>query len=555
MSIAVTCQCGESFRVKDEYAGKKGKCPACGHTLFVPRQSDAVAVKAASPPPRPKQSRCSQCGAGVEPQNGIIEEGGRIICPRCFGGSPIGVHNRNEKSSAKLLIVAVVSGITILLAAIVFVVLYRNGNRDHAASIPKAGLENQPRAVLVGPDSKPIQPSVGQADKSATTREPPGIGAKKNTSPDSVSREPQPPNANSTTEIIRKEIRQLAARGFTTFASAHTVDELRERQEGILANGVLNNWSAALQVDRDHTYSFLITYRPLFDKNGLLQPAVASRYLDRAKLVPNDAIGQWYQTLASLYPTLQDDGAATKITIIGLLLAQDRLFATGAFLKDQSDELRSRLSSIPRQAIKRFAVAIAPEHEKVDVPLMLEIYVAVSLSQLDSLFDQHRFQPQAFEIAFDEVATALPKEDPAPPKKGELTDLTVLGATTEELKKRLSGPESNTPSAEFPGATSYTFLEGNARITAIVFRDKCGQVEYASKDGSDFPAPTVDHLLAANSDGLRWQRLELGGSPKWIIRSKVKGRDIFRTAFWFGNKSLTIEDPSLLPERAKQKTP
>jgi predicted Zn finger-like uncharacterized protein len=47
MAIAVTCpQCGNEFRVKDEYAGKKGKCPSCGGVFraAAPADDDPFAV-------------------------------------------------------------------------------------------------------------------------------------------------------------------------------------------------------------------------------------------------------------------------------------------------------------------------------------------------------------------------------------------------------------------------------------------------------------------------------------------------------------------------------
>lgn len=39
MSIAVTCNCGRTFRAKDEDAGKRGKCPACGARFRIPQRS------------------------------------------------------------------------------------------------------------------------------------------------------------------------------------------------------------------------------------------------------------------------------------------------------------------------------------------------------------------------------------------------------------------------------------------------------------------------------------------------------------------------------------
>ena len=43
MAIRVNCAgCGKAFRVKDELAGKQGKCPACGHMLVVPAPDQAA---------------------------------------------------------------------------------------------------------------------------------------------------------------------------------------------------------------------------------------------------------------------------------------------------------------------------------------------------------------------------------------------------------------------------------------------------------------------------------------------------------------------------------
>src|SRR2546423_13177039 len=43
MSIQFTCDCGKSIRVKEELAGRTGRCPECGAKLTIP---------AAAPKPR-----------------------------------------------------------------------------------------------------------------------------------------------------------------------------------------------------------------------------------------------------------------------------------------------------------------------------------------------------------------------------------------------------------------------------------------------------------------------------------------------------------------------
>src|SRR4051794_27375237 len=76
MAIQVSCQCGKQLRVKDEYAGRKGKCPACGGVIQIPaaepdlfdlKDEPAVAPKKVAPPP-PRPSPVSAPMAARSPQ-------------------------------------------------------------------------------------------------------------------------------------------------------------------------------------------------------------------------------------------------------------------------------------------------------------------------------------------------------------------------------------------------------------------------------------------------------------------------------------------------------
>src|SRR5579871_1628097 len=49
MTIPFACSCGKSFQAKDEFAGKRTKCPACGQVLVIPQPSQADAPPAESP--------------------------------------------------------------------------------------------------------------------------------------------------------------------------------------------------------------------------------------------------------------------------------------------------------------------------------------------------------------------------------------------------------------------------------------------------------------------------------------------------------------------------
>ncbi|HKC40033.1 MAG TPA: hypothetical protein VKC15_10865 [Gemmatimonadales bacterium] len=50
MSVRVTCQCGTSYELKDEFAGKLVKCPQCGRENRVPSAGASVAAKAQADP-------------------------------------------------------------------------------------------------------------------------------------------------------------------------------------------------------------------------------------------------------------------------------------------------------------------------------------------------------------------------------------------------------------------------------------------------------------------------------------------------------------------------
>ena len=57
MPITLRCSCGKTLQVKDEYAGKRVRCPACSDALTVPvpePQFEVVEDEEPAPPPRPR---------------------------------------------------------------------------------------------------------------------------------------------------------------------------------------------------------------------------------------------------------------------------------------------------------------------------------------------------------------------------------------------------------------------------------------------------------------------------------------------------------------------
>jgi len=70
--IEFTCSCGKSYSVKDEMAGKTGKCKACGAPLQVPRKIDATKATRKAEPARsmPWDSGSRRKLAGLEKKCG-----------------------------------------------------------------------------------------------------------------------------------------------------------------------------------------------------------------------------------------------------------------------------------------------------------------------------------------------------------------------------------------------------------------------------------------------------------------------------------------------------
>jgi hypothetical protein len=73
MPILLTCECGKQLRVRDENAGRRFKCPACGHVLVAPPGGGEAAVQAAPAAGPPRADRIP----GGEPEGTNDEHAGR----------------------------------------------------------------------------------------------------------------------------------------------------------------------------------------------------------------------------------------------------------------------------------------------------------------------------------------------------------------------------------------------------------------------------------------------------------------------------------------------
>jgi DNA-directed RNA polymerase subunit RPC12/RpoP len=71
MAIKVACACGKKLSVKDEHAGKRVKCPACGSVLVIPKRKRLPKERA------PKSGDvCPNCSAPMEPES--------MLCVSCY---------------------------------------------------------------------------------------------------------------------------------------------------------------------------------------------------------------------------------------------------------------------------------------------------------------------------------------------------------------------------------------------------------------------------------------------------------------------------------------
>ncbi|MEO2010174.1 MAG: hypothetical protein ABGX22_15980 [Pirellulaceae bacterium] len=75
MTINASCSCGKTFRVKDELAGKKVKCSACGQPFTVPAPSIASPSSVAGP--------VTSCACGAQFRVTAKIAGKKVRCPKC----------------------------------------------------------------------------------------------------------------------------------------------------------------------------------------------------------------------------------------------------------------------------------------------------------------------------------------------------------------------------------------------------------------------------------------------------------------------------------------
>src|SRR6516162_6822273 len=82
MPVPVSCSCGKQFKVADEYAGRRIKCPGCGNALAVTTGPAAPRAAATPAPAGPAMVRFA-CSCGKQMQARAEFAGKSVRCPAC----------------------------------------------------------------------------------------------------------------------------------------------------------------------------------------------------------------------------------------------------------------------------------------------------------------------------------------------------------------------------------------------------------------------------------------------------------------------------------------
>ncbi len=180
MAIRVICTCGKSLAVKDEYAGKRLKCPGCGQTLKVPVGAAAkpqpasgpeTAKPAASKPAAPPIAKERKAASKACPSCDATMPTNAVLCVNCGydwrTGSKLKSDERTgDKRRTAWIIAASAGGGGLLVGAVVvYFALREPASTDVAGRPPTTDPVIPPR--LTAPVPTGAQPPIGGSTKPA----------------------------------------------------------------------------------------------------------------------------------------------------------------------------------------------------------------------------------------------------------------------------------------------------------------------------------------------------------------------------------------------------
>ena len=361
MAISVTCECGKQFKVKDELAGKRGKCAACGQVLSIPTLASSAALEKATPAPlrgcpacrealQPNAVICLHCGhdlrtgkqvpqamstapaAPARPSANVPSSSGLFEFEDAVSSAPSA---KVPASSARLWIALIVGGICLagVVAAVALLTWGREAGNSAIAPQPNPGTQNASPLAKTPPVAVWSNPAKSDSPKKSNTdeakRESASEAAKAWAKRTLVVTNPQE-NFNKRVELRNKGDR-------------HKVDD------------AFKAWREALQKksgDRPDVLRlgiFFDTFDPIFEDH-VFQPKRSDKYVQWIQSLPADAIAAW-QELVKQVAEEQIDKTSAIIALIQI----DRLFRVAEFNSAEFDLLKARARALPADSIKTLA--------------------------------------------------------------------------------------------------------------------------------------------------------------------------------------------------------
>ncbi len=341
MSISIRCPgCEKRLKAKDELAGKRVKCPGCGHRVLIPG-GHSPAQQEIAISPSPKQSlpsrRLQATVTSAVP--------GRSLRRRYYAGG----------GAAFLCVLSVV-----------ILVLVKPGKDLTPAKNEMAV------AAPAGPDPK-LEPKSG----------------------------PKPdPNAEprAARSLNLRAIRPIAGVPVDRGTILHRV--LDSTPSEVLGEWV-GSLKTVTALTPNQVFERCIglfgCMSILFDEKNAYKKDVGDKLLKRLDSIKYGDLQSWSEAVGKVI-----GGSADKVAVALTLLPMDKLYENDRYLPDQGKKYVRRLNSVPKEAVERWVKEVKSGSEVFDafdggLDAMMNIVL------LDELFQDDQFSAAKYEAALKDL--------------------------------------------------------------------------------------------------------------------------------------------------------
>ncbi len=595
MAILVTCPCGKQFNVKDELAGKRGKCAGCGKVVTVPIPEPEVVLAPTAPVPQ----TCPKCRTGMLPK--------AVICVRCgldlrtgrqlrspAAKEPAEESAKSPAAPAWLGIALVAAGLCLTgVVAAFFLIPWGQAPDPKVAAQAKQQPPNGVDASnLTFEEAFRAGRVVWQPVRNARVATRLGNQLKVE-SVEMVTKFKYDVDGRKSIDTTGEKPYSFPDREVTFGPGAVIrVGQDISVREGAIKTGDEWTWTGETwAAGKQQAVPVVPPAQPTGGEPA--SPAVvwagrmAKKLEDRrfqevdllkraGARMPPDTVKLWKAALE------QATGDKLQgLALLQVILRYSPIWKGEEFLPTESQRYAGRAGQTPTEQMGRwrdgFAAATGDRTDELQTVLLLiqmdflydaerfrdaraaqllprlksftsellqpwadvlrctRIEAAIELIDNDWLFDKDWLKIGAADEALRALRTA-PKTG-APEGKASQnnlpTSLTALNASAAELVARFGAAREAKPSTDYPKAIEQVHVLGNLKLVATVHLGKCGMADFSTVDRSPFPQATIDQLLQANSEGFTWQPLDAGNSQSWLIKGKVDGEPVsHRSAIW-----------------------